>query len=631
MERHALKPGMLNWIALLGLAIGLEVVSKIADSATAELGAAFTLVGLVMALVAWFQMRLEASEASEQLEMDELARSRSKTALFDSTADEAFPARKSRILFEKWFVPGLTLVLFLMQAGGALYFFTDLKDMGAAASAPSTVSMAMFAGLSLTAFLLGKYACRLAQLEGIRLLRPGGSALMLGSLLAFLATVSEGLQWFGFPQYDRQIAWVLTALLALVSLETLLALVFEAYRPRIQGKEVRLIYESRLVGLLGQPAGLFATAAQALDYQFGFRVSNSWFYRFLEEKLSHFALIWIGILAASDCVVFIDVGEQALRERFGKPVGAVLAPGIAFKLPRPIDQIHRHPVSEIQSFNIGFVADEKLEKADTILWTQAHYKEEFNLLVASREQNIATNAAESEQIVPVNLLTVSIPVQYLVKDIRAWSYGHSEPQLLLERLANREVVRYMASVDIETIMSHGRQQAALDLKTNIQAAANDAQLGTEIVFVGLQDIHPPIGTKELKVAEAYEKVIGAEQEKEARILEADAYALETVPLAKAAAAKTINESKGISAQKIAEASGRAAQFSSQLLAYQAAPKVFTTRNHLETFAKASAGSRKIVILPTNTQDVILFNLEYKIRQDLLDVNIEPVKKDEPKK
>jgi membrane protease subunit HflK len=189
----------------------------------------------------------------------------------------------------------------------------------------------------------------------------------------------------------------------------------------------------------------------------------------------------------------------------------------------------------------------------------------------------------------------------------------------------------MASVDIETIMSHGRQQAARDLKGNIQTAADAAKLGTEIVFVGLQDIHPPIGTKELKVAEAYEKVIGAEQEKESRILEADAYVLETVPLAKSAAAKTINDSKGVSAQKVAEASGRAAQFSSQLLAYQAAPKVFTTRNHLETFAKASAGSRKIVILPTNTQDVILFNLEDKIRQDLLDVNIEPVKKDEPKK
>ena len=631
MERHALKTGTLNWIALLGLAIGLEVVSKIADSATAELGAAFTLVGLVTALVAWFQMRLEAAEETERLEMEELARSRSKAALFDSTADEAFPARKSRMLFEKWFVPGLTLVLFLMQAGGAFYFFNDLRAKVSSGAAPSTLAMAMFAGLSLVAFLLGKYACRLAQLEGIRLLRPGGSALMLGSLLAFLATVSEALQWFGFPQYDRQIAWVLTGLLALVGIETLLALVFEAYRPRVQGKEVRLIYESRLVGLLGQPAGLFATAAQALDYQFGFRVSDSWFYRFLEEKLSRFALIWIGILAASDCVVFIDAGEQGLRERFGRPVGAVLTPGIAFKLPRPIDQIHRHPVSEVQGFSVGFLADEKLEKERTILWTRAHYKEEFNLLVASREQSIASNAAESEQIVPVNLLTVSIPIQYLVKDLRAWAYGHGEPQAMLERLANREVVRYMASVDIETIMSDGRQKAARELKASIQAAADAAKLGAEIVFVGLQDIHPPIGTKELKVAEAYEKVIGAEQEKEARILEADAYALETVPTAKAAADKTLNDSKAIAAQKVAEASGRAAQFASQLLAYRTAPKVFTTRNHLETFAKASAGSRKIVILPTNTQDVILFNLEDKIRQDLLDVNIEPVKKDEPKK
>ena len=631
MERHSLKTGTLNWIALLGLAIGLEAVSKMADSATAELGAAYTLIGLVTALVAWFQMRLEASEETERLEMEELARSRSKAALFDSTADEAFPARKARLLFEKWFVPGLTLVLFLMQAGGVAYFYRDLKATVASASAPSTLGMAMFAGMSLVAFLLGKYACRLAQLEGTRLLRPGGSALMLGSLLAFLATASEALQWFGFPQYDLQAAWVLTALLTVVAIETLLALVFEAYRPRVQGKEVRLIYESRLVGLLGQPTGLFATAAQALDYQFGFRVSESWFYRFLEEKFTRFVLIWIGILAASDCVVFIDAGEQGLRERFGRPVGGVLNPGIAFKLPRPIDRIHRHPVSEVQGFNVGFVPDEKLEKERTILWTRAHYKEEFNLLVASREQNIATNAAEAEQIVPVNLLTVSIPVQYLIRDLRAWAYGHGEPQLLLERLANREVVRYMASVDIETIMSDGRQKAAGELRSRIQAAADKAGLGTEIVFVGLQDIHPPIGTKELKVAEAYEKVIGAEQEKEARILEADAYALETLPTAKAAAEKTVNDSRSVSAQKVAEASGRATQFASQLQAFRTAPGVFTARNHLETFARASAGSRKIIILPTNTQDVLLFNLEDKIRQDLLDVSIDPVKKDDPKK
>lgn len=625
MHRNFQRTGLLNWIALTGLGIGLLVVSRLGESLTAVVGAAFVAVGVVTALTSWFQMRLEASEEAERLEMEDLARSRSKASLFDSEAAEAFPARKSRIQFEKWIIPAITLVLFVLEAGATYYLYRTLKAKAPAASAPATLAMAMFAAMSLVAFLLGKYSSRLAQLEGVRLLRPGGSALMLGSLLAFLATSTEALQWFGFPQYDLHVAWILTGLMAVVALETLFALVFEAYRPRVSGKEVRLIYESRLVGLLGQPTGLFATAAQALDYQFGFKVSDSWFYKFIEEKIGRFALMWIAILALSDCVVFIDPGEQALRERFGRPTGDVIGPGIAFKLPRPIDAIYRFPTAEVQGFNVGFVPDEKLESERTLLWTRAHYKEEFNILVASGEQT-AVGATDSDQTVPVNLLTLSIPVQFVIRDVKAWAYNHAEPKLLLERLANREVVRYMASVDIEKVMSYGRLEAAVDLKKRIQAAADASKLGADVVFVGLQDIHPPMGTKELQVAAAFEKVIGAEQEKESKILTAEGYAFETLPKASASAAKMVNESKGVAAQKVAEAAGRAEQFGKQLEAYRAAPSVFLARNHLETFARAAAASRKLVILPTNTHDVIIFNLEDRIRQDLLDVQVDTTKK-----
>lgn len=625
MHRNFQRTGLLNWIALTGLGIGLLVVSRLGESLTAVVGAAFVAVGVVTALTSWFQMRLEASEEAERLEMEDLARSRSKASLFDSEAAEAFPARKSRTQFEKWIIPAITLVLFVLEAGATYYLYRTLKAKAPAASAPATLAMAMFAAMSLVAFLLGKYSSRLAQLEGVRLLRPGGSALMLGSLLAFLATSTEALQWFGFPQYDLHVAWILTGLMAVVALETLFALVFEAYRPRVSGKEVRLIYESRLVGLLGQPTGLFATAAQALDYQFGFKVSDSWFYKFIEEKIGRFALMWIAILALSDCVVFIDPGEQALRERFGRPTGDVIGPGIAFKLPRPIDAIYRFPTAEVQGFNVGFVPDEKLESERTLLWTRAHYKEEFNILVASGEQT-AVGATDSDQTVPVNLLTLSIPVQFVIRDVKAWAYNHAEPKLLLERLANREVVRYMASVDIEKVMSYGRLEAAVDLKKRIQAAADASKLGADVVFVGLQDIHPPMGTKELQVAAAFEKVIGAEQEKESKILTAEGYAFETLPKASASAAKMVNESKGVAAQKVAEAAGRAEQFGKQLEAYRAAPSVFLARNHLETFARAAAASRKLVILPTNTHDVIIFNLEDRIRQDLLDVQVDTTKK-----
>jgi regulator of protease activity HflC (stomatin/prohibitin superfamily) len=140
-----------------------------------------------------------------------------------------------------------------------------------------------------------------------------------------------------------------------------------------------------------------------------------------------------------------------------------------------------------------------------------------------------------------------------------------------------------------------------------------------------------MGSKENQVAASYEKVIGAEQEKESKILEAEGYALEAVPTALANAAKTVNEAKSVAAQKVSEAAGRAAQFTHQLAAYRTAPGLFTTRNYVETFARGAVGNRKLVLLPTNTHDVIILDLSDKIRQDLLDVNIEPVRRDEPKK
>ena len=66
---------------------------------------------------------------------------------------------------------------------------------------------------------------------------------------------------------------------------------FEIYRPRMKGQVAHLLYDSRLVGLLGQPGGIFSTVAQAIDYQFGFKVSDTWFYRFLEK-----AMVWIVLL-----------------------------------------------------------------------------------------------------------------------------------------------------------------------------------------------------------------------------------------------------------------------------------------------------------------------------------------------
>ena len=59
----------------------------------------------------------------------------------------------------------------------------------------------------------------------------------------------------GYPKMDFYVARILSGLLGLVALETLINLILEIYRPRVKGKVARPLYESRLVGLLGQPEG----------------------------------------------------------------------------------------------------------------------------------------------------------------------------------------------------------------------------------------------------------------------------------------------------------------------------------------------------------------------------------------
>ena len=147
--------------------------------------------------------------------------------------------------------------------------------------------------------------------------------------------------------------------------------------------------------------------------------------------------------------VFVDPQEQALLERFGSPVAnrGVLEPGFHFKWPWPVDAVYRYPVRSLQTFTIGVEQDESKYSGRTVVWTVQHNQAEYNMLVASRDTTSGTDT-DVAKAVPVNLLTVSIPVQYYFKDLKAWMYNHANAGDLLQRIATREVVRYLVSVDL---------------------------------------------------------------------------------------------------------------------------------------------------------------------------------------
>ncbi len=612
MDPNRQKLGLAGLLLLLAAGAAVLILGRTAHSLTALVAAVFACLGLLVTAVSVFQMRLEEQERLEKLELDELARSASPGSNLFASESDSLRARRTREQFEKYVVPGFTVLLLGGEIAAALLLWRLLARPVESPFQNHTVLMAVAGLFALLLFMLGKYAAGIVRIEKHRLLQPAAGFLLLNAYVCLAVAATAAAEWADF-RWDPWVGRGLCVVLGLIAAETLVGLVFEAYRPRLKGRQARLLYDSRLVGLLSQPESLVTTLAHALDYQFGFRVSETWFYRFLQKALAWIVLAQAAILLLSTTFVIVEPGEQALLERFGKPVAGrqLLGPGLHFKLPWPIDKTHPFRTDQLQSFLVGIVVDEKAaEKA--VLWTVGHAREEYNMLVASHEPAMLTNLDAGKRIPAVNLLAVNIPVQYQVTNLLEWAYNHAEAGKLLERLATREVARYLASADINELMSRGRKPAAEELRQSIQAAAISHRLGARIVFLGLAGIHPPV-----EVAGAYEKVVATMQQAEAGILAARAHAIETNTVAVAAAYRKEQEALAEKLRRERDSLARAAAFSNQIPAFAAAPAVYATRAYLQSLAQAGAGARKYILAATNTHDVLQLNLEDKLRLDLL--------------
>ena len=625
MDRNVQKNGLLNLATAAAVFIAGFVVTCYVSSLAGQAASVFLGIGALAAFASWFQMRLEENERLEKLEVEELARAKGDSALFDTKESEVFPARRSREQFEKFFIPGFAVLLFLIEAGGAwlLWYWTGKTNNGIEPG-KAMPALSLFAIFSLVLFLIGRFSVTIARLGDHRLLRPSSSFLLAGAYVCALtalgiAGTSLPAAEPMFPRADLWLARVFCILLGLMAVEMLVTLLLEIYRPRVRGKIARPLYESRVVGLFAQPESLFTTAAQTLDYQFGFKVSETWFFRLLQNNLAILILAQLAALFLSTCVIFVDPGEQVVLEHFGRPLAQPLNSGAHLKWPWPIDKAYRYRTAQIQTFDVGFTPDAQSRKEQTILWSIPH-TDEVNFLVGDRAaatiQNENAEAAEFSKTPPVGLISVSIPVQFQITNVMDWAYNNAGQSNLLQDLATRDLVRFLAGADLTNLLSQARLEAARELQRQIQADANASGLGAKILFVGLQDIHPPVA-----VAGDFEKVVGAQQQMIAETNNAVADAIQTNTMSSAVAFTTTNLAEAYRIKLATLAWAQAALFTNQIPAFEAAPSVYEERAYFQTFVDATKNARKYVLLVTNTDNVLIFDLEDKISPELENLTV----------
>ena len=628
-QQNSKKLGLINSIVLLVVAIGASYFT-LQTSSTVGLGGVVLLgIGTLIGFFSFIQSHLIDRERVEALEMQELDRTRGNESLFAGAAEDAYPSRNARRQFEKWVVPIFSVLVLIGQALGLLLVYRQLDGWTLSSSiqaSDSAMSIMFFALFMVVLFMMGKYSAGLARMDGQELLRPGANYMLLGSVVCTAVVIAETAS-IEYPVWEKVFTWVVFVVIALSAAENLVTLVLEIFRPRLDDKKTRLLYDSRLIGLLGQPGGLISTAAHTLDYQFGFKVSETWFYKYLERTLALIIAIQVVVLFLSSSFVVIQANEEAVKERFGKQTDKLLAPGFHLKWPWPIDKVYRYKTGEIQEFVLGVLEQNDEAEPEVLLWTTQHNHGSSNDMIVASSDGLLDSADSAS--VPVNLLTVSIPVQYRINNLTNWVKTGNAVSML-RKLSMRAVTRYLIGVDIKELMGPGRTKAQEELKKAIQREADERELGGEIVFVGLQDIHPPVGNSEQPqakatggVAENYEKVNVAWLHSETNRLGALQYKAGRVPQARGLAAELVANARSESTNKVALAKAEAGRFSHQISAFKAAPSVYMTRSKLETFQQATRGARKYILSDTKNRDIINLELQDKLRSDLLDVTVDP--------
>lgn len=546
-SRRASIFGLLLQLLVFAGVLGLAQV--VGSTATSNL-AWYILGGALPWFVALLVFRQRELAALEALDLEELRREKAATgggeAMFDKEGGGALGFRVAEVRLawmQRWLIPMFGLLHALYLAGMGLYLWLRLAPVTSADWAKLVnlpIAMIALAVGMVFMFLFSRYASGMGRVAGWQLLRGCGSY-MLGNALGALALIIC-LGVYSYAEValaERVLAYALPAVMFILAAETAANFVLDIYRPRVLDTEPRACFDSRLLALIAEPGGIASTIAEALNYQFGFEVSQTWFYRLLQRTFVPLIGAGLVVLWLLTCIVIVQPGERAIIERFGAQLNTEqpYRPGLYWKLPWPIDVARKYNTGRLHQINVGFkqfdaepVYEEDGHRKTTVaLWTDAQHwgQPHFDFLIPvppppedeqSQPSGVPAPAEfgerPAEQSWPVNMVRMDVAIQYRLdeNELAAFTRQMVNPHDAMRDIAWEEAVRYNASWDIFSLLREKYGTAGAELQQRISARVTELGLGLEVVYVGVQNVHPEPG-----VSKEFRKVVTAEQEKIAEI------------------------------------------------------------------------------------------------------------------
>jgi len=293
------------------------------------------------------------------------------------------------------------------------------------------------------------------------------------------------------------------------------------------------------------------------------------------RRLKGFLFFLLGLLAfiliLSDCLFSVGPSEEAIRERLGRPVerGNPLLPGLHWKLPWPLEKVIRVDTRSVRSMNIGNIT---APQAVALLWTREHGTEQSFL------------SGDNNFFYPYLIL------HYRVKNIFNYIYKQEKPEELLDNAAHQIITKIFSGQTFYTIATTFRKEMEELTRKHLQEEMDRLETGLEVLKVNTKDIHPPVS-----IADSFEEVIAALQEKQEKINQAIGYRNSALPEARGAAYRSEARARAYVDQLINAASGEGERFLFMHLAFKRSFRLARRLWYLRTMQEALADKSLILI------------------------------------
>jgi membrane protease subunit HflK len=398
-----------------------------------------------------------------------------------------------------------------------------------------------------------------------------------GLVFLFLSTTWDFGAWLGWP---------LLALTLVLLLEPFLRLAARFYQPRGLHAVPGPVSESLLLdAVFGRGEGIQGALA-SFERLAGMKIGDMWLSRFLRRTLGWIVLGSLVVGWLSTSLTAVPAGSRGVRIVWGRYEMRALEPGLHAAWPWPFGRIEIIPTEQVRTVSLGFEQDLN----EPVLWDQPHVTGEKNLLVGDGE----------------SLLTINIPILYRVSDAVAYATTSSDPARAMADLAERKLLHIMGSRDGFAVMIDDRAAIAQGLRADLQQEIDNLRLGIQIVFVGLQDIHPPVD-----VAPAYQEVVSAEEQMESTIDQARAYRARSLPAAQSEANTLTTQAAATSTAQVAGAQGGVSRFLSLATEDARHPGLLELRMRLEAIEKTLDQPPKTILAIPQTPGSRQFFLDLR--------------------